>query len=178
MQPGKVVDAEIGKHHSTESENRQVGYLFPVPPPHHACVQQRGIYKPGDQGPGLFGVPGPVAAPGRVGPDRPGNDPAGEKEKAEKHHPVGEFIEHIQFGHVTDDTVILIRVACFDQVHEAGPEGDGDSVPLLRGHTGSKGLVVELLQALGDPAAAEMAARLAALDASAELAGTDTEEEG
>ena len=58
-----------------------------------AGVQVSGVDHPGDQGPGLLGVPAPVAAPGVLGPDRAGGDGEGPQREGEGEEPVRQHVE-------------------------------------------------------------------------------------
>ena len=67
----KVVDPEIGEQNSDKSDDGQDG-RFPSPPiPCQPGMQKGGIDKPGDEGPGLFGIPAPIGSPRIIRPGRP-----------------------------------------------------------------------------------------------------------
>ena len=98
METGQQIDAKVGKKHRHESHNGDPGNLLAVPAPHQAQMEQGGVDEPGNQGPGLLGVPGPVGAPGGIGPHGPGNDTDGQKKKPEHHHLVCQLIDEPQGG--------------------------------------------------------------------------------
>src|SRR5207244_2946753 len=60
-----------------------------------AGVQVAGVHDPGDERPGLLGIPAPVPAPGLVRPDRPGDDRERPDREREDHGPVGEPVQGI-----------------------------------------------------------------------------------
>lgn len=121
----KIIHAEIGEHHGEEAENGEKGDPSALPAAHRAQVEQCGINQPGDQGPGLFGIPAPVAAPGGIGPDRTGDDTGGQPEKTEDDHLVGDFIQHLQGGEMLQQAVAALFFKLFKQIHQADTECDG-----------------------------------------------------
>ena len=56
-------------------ENQAI--LLPPQPLVKRKKKSSGVDEPGDDRPGLLGVPTPVGAPGGIGPDRAGDDPGG-----------------------------------------------------------------------------------------------------
>lgn len=122
----QIIHAEIGEHHGKEAENGEKGDPSALPAPHHAQVQQRGINQPGNEGPGLFGIPSPVPAPGRIGPDGPGDNTGGQPEETEDDHLVGHFIEHLQGGEMLQQPVAALFFELLDQIHDTDTEGDGE----------------------------------------------------
>ncbi len=78
MQTRQKIHTKIGEQNRHKSEDWKIGDPFAIPSPHHPGMQQGCIYdKPGNQGPGLLRVPGPVTAPSWIRPDRTGNDADG-----------------------------------------------------------------------------------------------------
>ena len=84
----EVVDQEAG-----EPDQPERGRLASSPAGGRAGVQVAGVDDPGDEGPGLLGVPAPVAAPGVLGPDRAGDDGEGPQREDERVDPVGQAVE-------------------------------------------------------------------------------------
>src|SRR5690606_21053120 len=76
-----------------EGGQGQVGGLAALPAGGGAGVQVAGVGDPGDEGPGLLGVPAPVAAPGVTGPDGARDD----RERPQREHgrvdAVGELVQ-------------------------------------------------------------------------------------
>ena len=75
--------SQVSEQDRAETRHRQPGDGAPLPALDQAGVQERDINEPGDEGGGLLGVPTPVAAPGRLGPHRAGEDAQGEEDEAD-----------------------------------------------------------------------------------------------
>ena len=62
-------------------------------------MQIGGKDHPRDEGPGLLGIPAPVATPRILGPDRPGNDREGPQREGERNDPIGHDLQSLLRGH-------------------------------------------------------------------------------
>src|SRR4029453_8986657 len=60
-----------------QADDRQPGGAAAPPAGGGAGMEVGGEHRPGDERPGLLGIPAPVAAPGGLGPDGPGDDGEG-----------------------------------------------------------------------------------------------------
>ena len=70
VQPGKEhVDAYEDKDHHDEIHDRTDGQLLWGEPVVAVKVNERKVAAPGDEGPGLLGIPGPEASPGGLRPE-------------------------------------------------------------------------------------------------------------
>ena len=69
----KHVHAEVSEQHAPKTGQGHDRDAPAGPAPDHAGVKHSRVHEPGDERPGLFGVPGPVCAPGHVRPDGPGD---------------------------------------------------------------------------------------------------------
>ncbi len=97
MQTSKQeVDSEIGEKNRSNADNRQPGNTAARPSPGKAGMEGQGIDKPGNDRPGLLGIPAPVGTPGLIGPDRTGDDPGRKPHKAENNGLVGQVINHLE----------------------------------------------------------------------------------
>src|SRR5215475_9934768 len=94
VQPGDHdVDNEEVERHRPECQQVDPGRLDPTPACRGPCVQVCGVAQPRDERPGLLRVPAPVPAPGRLRPDRSGDDRECPDGEAEGHGPVGDPVE-------------------------------------------------------------------------------------
>lgn len=118
VQPRKQVHAEVGEHDGGKADDGEDGCFFAAPAADESHVDKGGVDEPGDEGPGLLGVPAPVAAPGGVGPYRAGDDADGEKEKTQKDHLVGGLVD------VEGGVLGLLR-AWAEKVEKAQGKGEG-----------------------------------------------------
>ena len=98
MQPRQIINPEICKENCCKSDYGEIGNALSMPAPHHAGMQQGRVDKPGNQRPGLFGIPAPVTAPGGIGPDRSGYDSDSKKQKPEHDQLMVEVIQNSGFG--------------------------------------------------------------------------------
>src|SRR5271157_2817710 len=57
------VDAEICEEDAAEPDDGQPCHTVAAPSLHGACMEESGIYQPGNQRPCLFGIPAPISAP-------------------------------------------------------------------------------------------------------------------
>ena len=64
------VHAKIGEEHGHKAKKRHPGQKTAAFSARKTGVQGESVEKPGDERPGLLGIPVPVGAPGLVGPDR------------------------------------------------------------------------------------------------------------
>src|SRR5690348_13618331 len=87
------VDAVVVEEPAAEGDHRQVGGLAALPAGGGPGVQVAGVGDPGDEGPGLLGVPVPVAAPGAARPDRARDDREGPQREDRRVDAVGELVE-------------------------------------------------------------------------------------
>ena len=93
-------------------------------------MQVAGVDDPGDEGPGLFGVPLPVVAPRILGPDRTGDDRERPDRERERVGAVGSAVEHVcRRDHAGERREpnrsaggLRDRVAIGDQEHEGGKQ--------------------------------------------------------
>ncbi len=89
-------------------------------------VQVRGVNHPGDERPGLLRIPAPVAAPGGLRPDRPGNDRERPDREGKPDHPVGDAVQSHGRGQAHHDPAAL--------AHRGGrvsPTGGDSGEPVL-----------------------------------------------
>src|SRR5512141_665460 len=76
MQPREeIIDAEIGEERGQEAADGDPGRPLAFPANDDARVEIESEDEPGDQAPDLLGVPGPIAAPGPVGPEHAEDEP-------------------------------------------------------------------------------------------------------
>ncbi len=66
-------------------------------------MQKAGIDHPGDEGPGLRGVPAPVPAPGLIRPDCSRHDAERPDREGEHHRPVGKPVDDLRRGQQPED---------------------------------------------------------------------------
>src|SRR6266487_2625969 len=71
------------EQHRREPHQADPGRAAAPPAGGGAGVQVGGEHHPDDEGPGLLGIPAPVSAPRRLGPDRAGDDGEGPDREAE-----------------------------------------------------------------------------------------------
>ena len=82
-------DHDRVEEQAPEPDQLDVGGPAAAPARGRAGMQVAGVHHPGDEGPGLGGVPAPVPAPGLVRPDRAGDDAERPDREREHHGPVG-----------------------------------------------------------------------------------------
>ena len=83
MESRQKIDPEICEQDGDKTDYGKISNAFAVPSTHQPGMQKGGIDEPGNQRPGLFGIPAPVTAPGGIGPDGSGNDPCRQKQETE-----------------------------------------------------------------------------------------------
>src|SRR3989338_5541311 len=96
----KVGQSEVGKYYGQKGQY-QAGGLYqgdfcPVyvhPGQRQGQVQVAEVDEPGDKGPGLLGVPGPIGTPCLVGPYGPCDQAKGEEGETKGHYLVGKFLK-------------------------------------------------------------------------------------
>ena len=125
MQPRKnIVYSEVGKNYGHKTDDGKEGCTLALPFAGEAGVEKDGVNEPGDQGPGLFGVPTPVRSPGIAGPSRARNDTDGQERKAHSDHFVNQRIQRFQRGEQGQPSPFLLAPLFFpilDQVQHAHP---------------------------------------------------------
>ena len=94
----KDVHTDEGEDDGDEADDREPGRMPALPVSSQPKVEVDRIDDPGDQGPGLLGIPRPVAGPGLLCPDRSADDDEREHQEAEDHHPVGEDVADFGIG--------------------------------------------------------------------------------
>src|SRR4029453_12946342 len=85
------VDGVEVEQQGGQADDGQPGGAAATPAGGGAGVEVGREDRPADEGPGLLGVPAPVAAPGRLGPDGAGDDGEGPDGEAEGGRPGGEM---------------------------------------------------------------------------------------
>ena len=86
-------------------------------------VQVARVHDPGDERPRLDRIPGPVAAPRLVRPDRAGDDHDREEDEADGHEPEREIVEDVLRGHAREHASGLLPPLRPDEVDERDREG-------------------------------------------------------
>ncbi|CAM5231808.1 hypothetical protein SVIOM342S_05753 [Streptomyces violaceorubidus] len=97
------VDAVVVEQPAAEGDQGQVGGLAALPARGGAGVQVAGVGDPGDEGPGLLGVPAPVAAPGVARPDGARDHREGPQREDGRVDAVGELVEGGRGGQPVQD---------------------------------------------------------------------------
>src|ERR1700722_3074576 len=133
------VDPDDVEQQAAEADQLDEGGAPAAPAASSAGVQVAGVDDPGDERPGLLGVPAPVPAPGVVSPDGAGDDPERPDREGEQDGPVGETVQHGGAGQVHHQALGLRGQACGqaplaaigDQVHDVDhgadqEQADGD----------------------------------------------------
>jgi len=92
------VYADEGEDDGDEADDREPDCMLALPVSPKSKVEIDRIDDPGDQGPGLLGIPCPVAGPSLLRPDRSADDDEREHQEAEDHHPVGEDVADFGIG--------------------------------------------------------------------------------
>ena len=113
------VHSHEGEDHRGEADDGEPGGAFTPPVLAQPEVEVDGVDDPGDQRPGLLGVPGPVARPRLLRPDGAADDDDGEHQEAEDHHPVAEDVAHLRFG----EDLVLLAALGVDEVDHADGAG-------------------------------------------------------
>ena len=86
------VDDRVVEDHGREADNRQPRRTVATPPARRAGVNVAGEERPDNEGPDLFGVPAPVAAPRALGPDSAGDEREGPEDEADDVEAIGEAL--------------------------------------------------------------------------------------
>ena len=121
----KRIDADVGKEHRDEPDNRKDRRRTSVPAPAYAKVQVDRVDQPGDERPCLLRVPGPVTAPGALRPDRPGQDAEREEQEPERHRAVADEVQLLLGRHVAVKEPLVLHALPHqenDTQHERDPE--------------------------------------------------------
>ena len=90
------IDVDVVEEESRAGDQTEPGSLLPLPSSGDPSVEIGGIGNPGDEGPGLLGIPTPVTTPSSFCPDRSGDDGEGPDRKDECDQSIGELIEGIK----------------------------------------------------------------------------------
>jgi len=108
------VDSKIGEEDANEPDDGQPCHATAAPPLHVTGMEESGIYQPGNQRPGLLGVPAPISAPRQVRPDGSCDDPKRQPEKPEEYHLIVELVELPEIGEQGGCTAggLLFRISC------------------------------------------------------------------
>lgn len=122
----KGVHPDIGEDDAQESDEGEESGLPAFPSHDDPHMEVDGIDDPGDEGPGLLGVPEPVAAPGGFRPDGTGDDDEGEEEVAGGYRTVADGIEFLQGGDMCREERVLLEVVP-QEVHGGDTEGYPES---------------------------------------------------
>ena len=91
------VDHVVVDDQRAEGGDGEAGGALALPARGRAGVQVAGVDHPGDERPGLLGVPAPVATPGRLGPDGAGDDREGPDRERERDQAVGGAVERLRW---------------------------------------------------------------------------------
>src|SRR5580704_3514250 len=126
------VDADHVEQQAAEADQLDEGGASAAPSAGGAGVEVAGVDDPGDERPGLLGVPAPVPAPGVVGPDGAGDDPERPDREGEQDRPVGQPVQHGGAGQVDHQALgpggqaggQAPLVAVRDQVHDVDDGAD------------------------------------------------------
>ena len=92
------VDTKVREENTAKPQHRQPCHPVASPALDGSGMQQGRVNEPGDERPGLLGVPAPVGAPCRIGPHGAGDDAQGKPEEAEEDHLVVEGIKLLEIG--------------------------------------------------------------------------------
>ncbi len=86
-------------------------------------MQVAGVDKPGQEGRSLFGVPSPVAAPGRVRPVGAEGDPQRQQREPNQHGPVGDVAQGFRIRQSRETATAAVGL---QQVQHGGSERHGE----------------------------------------------------
>ena len=94
----KRVDSDICEHDADKTYSSKDGCRPTLPAAADAKMKINRVDDPGDKGPGLLRIPGPVSTPGALRPDGAGNDGEGEEEKPEGDTAVTDQVQLFTLG--------------------------------------------------------------------------------
>ena len=135
-----VHDREV-KHDRTEAHHGENRRTRATPSARCTCVDVAGVDRPDDEGPNLFGVPAPVAAPRFIGPDSSGDESECPEDEADDDQAVRVVLECDGVGEANQrpKTSLLIARDCrfaalLQELHERETETESKEAGCKRGH--------------------------------------------
>ena len=127
MQAGQQeVHPGEGEDDKDEGDDGQPGHALALPFEAKALVQVNSIENPGNECPGLLGVPTPPAAPCLLRPDGPGENDHGEQQKAQADDPVAQVIHLLHSRVIGGFPLLQLNQISHTQACRDGEGGVGE----------------------------------------------------
>ena len=122
----ECVNADIGKDHTDKAHDCENRCASALNAPPDAEMEIKHIDEPCDQRPCLLRIPGPVASPGALRPDRTCDDREGKKEEPERRGAIAHHVQPFAVRNVLIPEVAAVHLLT-EKEHQRHGKGDPES---------------------------------------------------